>query len=86
MSPISTSILSPTLRTSSTRSTRLPSPTFEMCSSPSRPGTSEMNAPKSVVLTTVPRKRSPTFGRVGFAIELIISTAASACEPFSAAT
>src|SRR6266508_3351982 len=60
MSAICTSTLSPTLRTSSTRSTRLPLPTFEMCSRPSRPGSSETNAPNAAVFTTVPRNRSPT--------------------------
>src|SRR4051812_33817587 len=58
ISPISTCTFSPILSTSSTFSTRLPPASLricEMCSSPSLPGVSEMNAPNVVVLTTVPR-------------------------------
>jgi hypothetical protein len=44
-------------------------------------GSSETNAPKVVVLTTVPRKRSPTSGICGLAIALIAARAASADGP-----
>ena len=40
-----------------------------------------MNAPKVVVLTTVPMKRSPTSGICGLAMALIIARAASADGP-----
>src|SRR5699024_2886362 len=62
---ISTCSLLPTATTSSTFSTRLPSLSLrssEICSRPSLPGVSEMNAPKLVVFTTVSRYRSPTSG------------------------
>ena len=39
-----------------------PGPTFETCSSPSVPFFSSTNAPKSVVLTTLPVYSSPTSG------------------------
>src|SRR5690606_204975 len=65
MSAISARILSPTLTTSSTLSIRLPLPSFEMCSRPSLPGSSETKAPNAAVLTTVPRYRSPTLGSCG---------------------
>ena len=39
-----------------------PGPTFETCSSPSVPFFSSTNAPKSVVLTTLPVNWSPTSG------------------------
>ena len=58
ISPISTWIFWPTETTSSTASTRLPPASGRsllMCSRPSLPGISETNAPKLVVLTTVPR-------------------------------
>ena len=58
ISAIWTWIFWPTDTTSSTASTRLPparSRSLLMCSSPSLPGISEMNAPKLVVFTTVPR-------------------------------
>ena len=80
----STWIFWPILTTSSTLSIRLPPTslrTSEMCSRPSLPGRSETNAPKVVVLTTVPRKRSPTSGICGFAMALIIARAASADGP-----
>ena len=40
-----------------------------------------MNAPKVVVLTTVPRKRSPISGICGLAMALTIARAASADGP-----
>ncbi len=86
MSAISTRSLEPTLTTSSTLAIRLPLPSLEMCTSPSRPGSSETNAPKAVVLTTVPRKRSPTLGSCGLAMALILSIAACADGPSAAPT
>src|SRR5687768_14293042 len=65
MSAMETSTLSPTLRKSSTRSTRLPLPTLEMCSRPSRPGSSETNAPNAAVYTKGPRNLSPLCGGLG---------------------
>ena len=64
----------PTLRTSSTLSIRLPPTslrTSEMCSRPSLPGRSEMNAPKVVVLTTVPEEALADLGhlRVGDGVD-----------------
>jgi len=55
-SATSTHSLSPTLTASSAWLRRRPSGlgSLEMCSSPSEPGTSEMNEPKSAFLTTVP--------------------------------
>ena len=53
-------ISSPLLRTSSTVSTRWPGETLEMCSRPSVPLASSTNAPKVVVLTTLPANSSPT--------------------------
>ena len=47
-----------------------------MCTRPSRPGSSETNAPNAVVFTTVPRNRSPTLGSCGLAMALIMSIAA----------
>src|SRR5699024_7769933 len=80
MSAISTCSLSPTLTTSSTLPMRLPLPSLEMCTRPSRPGSSDTNAPNAVVLTTVPRNRSPILGSCGFAMALILSIAAvTAC-------
>ena len=84
ISPISTWTFWPILRTSSTFSTRLPPTSLricEMCSRPSLPGDSEMNAPNVVVFTTVPTKRSPTSGMCGLAIALIAARAASADGP-----
>lgn len=81
MISISTCSLSPTLTTSSTLAIRLPLPSLEMCTRPSRPGSSETKAPKAVVLTTVPRKRSPTLGSCGLAIELMMSIAACTAPP-----
>ena len=86
MSVTSTRILSPTLTTSSTLPMRLPLPSFEMCTRPSLPGTSETNAPNAAVLTTVPRNRSPIFGSCGLAIALIMPIAASADGPSAAPT
>ena len=86
MSAISTRSLSPTLTTSSTFAMRLPLPSLEMCTRPSRPGSSDTNAPKSVVLTTVPRNRSPTVGSCGLAMALIMSIAACAEGPSVAPT
>jgi len=80
----STWIFWPIFRTSSTESIRLPPTslrTSEMCSRPSLPGSRETKAPKVVVLTTVPMKRSPTSGIVGLAMALIIARAASAEGP-----
>ena len=57
-----------------------------MCTRPSLPGSSETNAPNAAVLTTVPRKRSPTLGICGLAIALIRSTAACADRPSAAPT
>ncbi|PSK64159.1 hypothetical protein B0E53_03875 [Micromonospora sp. MH33] len=45
-----------------------------------------MKAPNAAVFTTVPRNRSPTFGRVGLAMPLIRSTAAWADGPLVAPT
>ena len=81
ISAISTCSLSPTLTTSSTLAIRLPLPSLEMCTRPSRPGSSETNAPNAVVLTTVPRNRSPTLGSCGLAIALILSIAACTARP-----
>ena len=81
---ISTRIFWPTPSTSSTFSTRLPPAslrTSEMCSRPSLPGSSEMNAPKAAIFTTVPRNCSPTSGLVGLAIALTWARAASAEGP-----
>ena len=44
-----------------------------------------MNAPNVVVLTTVPRNRSPTSGMCGLAIALIVARAASADGPVGGA-
>ncbi|CNU11640.1 Uncharacterised protein [Mycobacterium tuberculosis] len=86
MSAISTRSLSPTLTTSSTFAMRLPLPSLEMCTRPSRPGSNDTKAPKSVVLTTVPRNRSPTVGSCGLAMALILSIAACADGPSVAPT
>ena len=75
--------------TSSMFSIRLPPCSLRiwvMCSRPSLPGSRLTNAPKVVVLTTVPRKRSPTSGMCGFAIALIAARAASAEGPSVAPT
>src|SRR5205823_3903320 len=54
MSSTRTLTSSPRLRTSSTRSTRLPWPSLEMWSNPSRPGRMLTNAPNLVMFTTLP--------------------------------
>ena len=54
MSSTRTVTSSPRLRTSSTRSMRLPRPSFEMWSRPSRPGRMLTNAPNLVTFTTLP--------------------------------
>ena len=48
------------------------------------PGMRLTKAPKLVVFTTVPRKRSPTSGCTGETIERIIFSAASAASPLVA--
>ena len=45
------------------------------------PGSSATKAPKAVILTTVPRYRSPFSGLVGLAMALIMTRAASALSP-----
>ena len=55
MSSTRTVTSSPRLSTSSTRSMRLPRPSFEMWSRPSRPGRMFTNAPNLVTFTTLPR-------------------------------
>ena len=54
MSSTRTVTSSPRLRTSSTRSMRLPRPSLEMWSRPSRPGRMLTNAPNLVTFTTLP--------------------------------
>ena len=73
--------LSPTFTASSTAESRLPRPSFEMWTRPSRPGRMLTKAPNVVVFTTVPSYRSPTSGSRGFTIASIISRALSAPEP-----
>ena len=72
-----TAISSPLLSTSSTVSTRWPGDTLEMCSRPSVPLASSTNAPKVVVLTTLPWNESPT--STSLVIERMRSIRASPC-------
>ena len=72
------------MSTSSTDSTRSPGLTFEMWSSPSVPFVSSTNAPKAVVLTTLPLNWSPT--SASLVIASMRGDAASTRAPLGAYT
>ena len=75
-------ISSPLLRTSSTVSTRSPGVTLEMCSRPSVPLASSMNAPNVVVLTTLAAgNSSPT--ATSLVIDRMRSASASPSVPLA---
>ena len=84
ISTTSTVMVSPRLTTSSTLSTRLPPPSFEMWIRPSTPFLSSTNAPKSVVLTTLPVMMSPT--SMSLVIDWMRSVTASPASMSGAAT
>ena len=79
MSSTRTVTSSPRLRTSSTRSMRLPRPSFEMWSRPSRPGRMLTNAPNLVMFTTWPVYSAPSSAVGGSRISSIRRRASSTC-------